>query len=128
MCNITKYMLRNLAGGGKLLLMGFLFLIASTAFAQEEKVLNGRIVDDKGNPVVGAIVNVTESSRIALSDENGNFSLKKVLVNADITAACIGYKNTTLKAEFTDDFKIVLIPDLDIYAHTTPVPFGCKEL
>ena len=128
MCNITKYMLRNLAGGGKLLLMGFLFLIASTAFAQEEKVLNGRIVDDKGNPVVGAIVNVTESSRIALSDENGNFSLKKVLVNADITAACIGYKNTTLKAEFTDDFKIVLIPDLDIYAHTTPVPFGRKEL
>ena len=117
----------NLAGAFKLMLMGIFFLTAITTFAQEEKVLNGRIVDPEGNPISGVIVNVAESSRIVLSDKEGNFSLTKVKASDDIVLTILGYKNTSVKAEFSDDFKIVMEPDLDEYAHTTPVAFTRKQ-
>ncbi|MBN1183395.1 MAG: SusC/RagA family TonB-linked outer membrane protein, partial [Bacteroidales bacterium] len=127
MCNIMNNLLKNLTGVVKLLLMGVLFLIASKVCAQEEKVLKGTIIDTDGNPIYGAIVNVTESSRIVLSDENGKFSLKNVKISDEISVTCIGYKTTKVKAVFAEDFKIVMPSDLDEYVHTTPLPFNRKQ-
>ena len=123
MKNINNYSARAL----KLLLIGIFFLTAITTFAQEEKALNGRIVDPEGNPVSGVVVNIAESSKIVLSDKDGNFSLKTVKPNEEIIFTLIGYKNTSAKAVFNDKFEVVLEPDTDEYAHTTPVAFGRKQ-
>lgn len=90
------------------------------------KTLRGRIVDQDGKPIAGAIVNVSEASRIALSDQNGYFSLKKVKDADEICVSSVGYLSTTAFAEFNDSFQIVMLPDLDEYLHTTAVPFGRK--
>ena len=127
MCNIMKNINNNLAGAFKLMLMGIFFLTAITTFAQEEKVLNGRIVDPEGNPIPGVIVNVAESSRIVLSDKDGNFSLDKVKDDDKIIFSLPGYKNTTETADFSGSFEVVMEPDLDEYAHTTPVAFSRKQ-
>lgn len=118
--------INRLAGISKLLLMVALLLITSTSWAQGEQILKGRIVDPEGNPISGAVVNVAEQSRIALSDENGYFSLRNVKTADEIWVSSVGYINTNAIADFSSDFKIVMEPDLDTYAHTMPVPFGLK--
>ena len=127
MCNIMRKVYNNLAGAFKLLLMGIFFLTAITTYAQEEKILTGRIVDPEGNPISGVIVNVAESSRIVISDIDGNFSLTKVKVNDELFLSSIGYKNATVTADFSGDFKIEMEPDWDEYTHTAPVAFGRKQ-
>lgn len=127
MCNIMKNINNNLTATFKLLLMGIFFLNAIATYAQEEKTLSGRIVDTEGNPISGVIINIAESSRIVISDAEGNFSLKKVGISDELTFSSVGYKSATVKVDFGGDFKIVLESDLDEYVHFAPVPFGRKQ-
>lgn len=121
--------LKNIrAGFGKLLLTALFLLAANIAEAQEAKVLKGRIVDTEGSPIAGAVINVAEASRIALSDKEGYFSLKHVKPADELCISSVGYISTTAIADFADDFKIIMEEDTDTYAHTTPVAFGRKPI
>ena len=110
----------------KLMLIVTLMLTTESVWAQEERLLKGRIVDNEGNPITGAVVNVSEASRISLSDVNGDFSLKNVKQGDEICISSIGYHSTTAIARFDEEFKVVMEEDLDEYAHTVPIPFGRK--
>lgn len=110
----------------KALLLGALFGVSSMAFAQG-RVVKGRIVDTDGQPVVGAVVNIAEQSRIVLTDENGYFSITKVGREDELCASCVGYKNIQVKPTFDGDFKIVMEDEVDKYEKTMPVPFGRKK-
>ena len=102
---------------------------ASLSVWAQEGILKGRVVDVEGNPIPGAVVNVLEGSRIALSDENGYFQLKKVVPNDEIYATCVGYLPATeVASELDGGFTIVLKEDTDVYMHTAPVPFGRKPM
>jgi len=50
----------------------------ASAQGQTGRILKGRIIDENGAPIAGAVINVSESSTIALSDADGYFSLKNV--------------------------------------------------
>ena len=115
------------AAFGKSLLLGAFLMIAGSTVAQNAQVLKGRVVDTDGNPIAGAIVNVAEQSRIALSDENGYFALKNVKQADELNISSVGYLNATAIADFNEGFQIVMEADLDEYVHTMPVPFGRKE-
>lgn len=99
----------KLAGISKFLLMGVLIFVSCNIWAQEEQELRGRIVDSEGKPITGAVVNVAEQSRIALSDEDGYFSLKNVKLDDELCVSSIGYKNATGTAEFSGAFQIDLL-------------------
>lgn len=102
--------------------------MSSAGLLAQDGILKGRVIDKEGNPVAGAVVNVMEGSRIALSDADGYFSLKKVGNNDEIYASCVGYLPTTKAVEFDGNFVIVLEEDTDIYQHESPVPFGKKPM
>lgn len=127
MCKTMRNRTKNMTGVVRLLLMGVFFLVALTSAAQEGEALNGRIVDPEGNPVQGAIVNVAESSRIVLSDDNGQFVLPGVKRNEEIAVSLLGYKTLMTRATFDGPMELVLEPDSDLYAHTTPVAFERKQ-
>lgn len=108
-------------------MVGALLGAASTVSAQEQ-ALKGRIVNSEGEPVVGAVVNVAEESRIALTDKDGYFTLKKVQPSDEICVSSLGYKNAQEKiTSFDGSFVIKLEDDTDEYEHTVPVPFGRKK-
>ena len=110
------------------ILLGALLAISSVANAQSQQVLKGRVVNSEGEPVVGAVVNVAEQSRIAVTDDQGYFTLKKVTASDEICVKCLGYLSAQEKVTtFDGTYKIVLKDDLDEYAHTMPIPFGRKE-
>ena len=81
--------INSLAGKGKLLLAGAFLCLSTIVWAQSAQMLKGRIVDAEGNPIPGAVVNVAEQSRIALSDENGYFSLKNVKPNDELCISSV---------------------------------------
>ena len=111
----------------RMLVITLLGSLSAFAWAQES-VLKGRVVDVEGNPIVGAVVNVLEGSRVALTDKDGYFSLKKVAPADEIYASCVGYLPATAIAAFDGNFMMVLKDDLDVYAHTASVPFGRKPV
>ena len=119
--------LNNIQTGFKriLLTVAAVFMLGN-GWAQDAKVLKGRIVNAEGEPIAGAVVNVAEASRIALSDKDGFFTLKNVKPADELYVSSVGYLPTTAIADFEENFKIVMDADLDEYAHTTPLPFNRK--
>lgn len=105
------------------LLLCFLLLGASKGFGQDPEYLIGKVVDENGLPVVGAVVNVTEQSRIALSDKEGVFKLKGAKLADEVSVTCVGYLPAMFMVETIEDFKVTLEEDRDPYAHTAPLPF-----
>ena len=77
--NMQPMKLNNIQTGFKriLLTVATAFMLGN-GWAQDAKVLKGRIVNAEGEPIAGAVVNVAEASRIALSDKDGFFTLKNV--------------------------------------------------
>lgn len=107
--------------------LALVLLAVQTLYAQELKTLSGRVTDQDGEPVIGAIVNVAEESRIALTDVNGVFNLKNVKQGDEIIVTATGYKTASTEADFSAGFTIILEGDYDEYAHTTALPFGRKQ-
>ena len=122
-----QHIINKISASAKILVLGALLGAYSSAFAQGEQVLKGRIVDSEGNPIPGAVVNVAEQSRIALTDNNGYFTLNKVAKDDEICVSSLGYKNAQVKVNFNGNFSVVMKEDVDEYAHTMPVPFGRKQ-
>ena len=125
--NMQPMKLNNIQTGFKriLLTVATVFMLGN-GWAQDAKVLKGRIVNAEGEPIAGAVVNVAEASRIALSDKDGFFTLKNVKPADELYVSSVGYLPATAIADFDENFKIVMDADLDEYAHTTPLPFNRK--
>ncbi|MBQ2103619.1 MAG: SusC/RagA family TonB-linked outer membrane protein [Bacteroidales bacterium] len=103
-----------------------LALCAGTALAQTQNLV-GRVVDSNGNPVSGAVVNIAEKSQIALTNEDGSFTLPKVKTGDQIQVMCEGYFSTEVPAALDGSFVAVLDIDDDLYVHETAVPFGMRQ-
>ena len=71
-------------------------VMGATAFAQGY-VVQGVVVDDLG-PVVGAAVLEAGTTNGAVTDLDGNFSLRVSSPDATVEVSCIGYTTQTFKA------------------------------
>lgn len=91
----------------QLALLGALFLACGTmgsyayaapapqVAAESSAVVKGTVVDEKGEPVIGASITQIGTTRGTTSDVNGNFSLK-IAGKGKIKISYIGYKTVTL--------------------------------
>jgi TonB-linked SusC/RagA family outer membrane protein len=121
---MKKYMTAGCRG---ILLVVALLLTAQVARAQVATTLNGRVTDERGKPVSGAMINVAEASRIALSDANGHFSLKNVKPGDELIVSRTGYKTVSIFVADGEEVVVKMLSDADEYARPAPVPFGKKE-
>ena len=72
-------------------------LVSMTMYAQDF-VCTGTIVDDAGEPIIGASIFQKGSTKGAVSDFNGEFKLAQVPEGSVITISYIGYKTVETKA------------------------------
>lgn len=70
----------------------------SVATSPQQGKVAGRIVDDNGEPVIGATVKVQGTSIGTTTDIDGNFTLDAAS-NATLEVSCIGYQTQVLKAQ-----------------------------
>ena len=74
----------------KLILLTIVF-ISGNFYSQYS--LSGKIIDNSGDPVIGASVFIKESSSGSSSDINGQYSIKNIKKgNYNLTISIVGFK------------------------------------
>ena len=67
-------------------------LSCCVAFAQGQRTIKGKVVDQNGEPVVGAVVFIKGTTNGTSTDSDGAFSMNIPIGDTQIEAHCIGYK------------------------------------
>ena len=64
---------------------------------QSQDVITGMVVDEHGEPIVGATISLKDGKTLAISDVNGRFSVN-IAPGTEIKVSSIGFISQTLKA------------------------------
>ncbi|MFT3903233.1 MAG: SusC/RagA family TonB-linked outer membrane protein [Niabella sp.] len=78
----------------KIVLLFTMVIVAVCSFAQTRTV-TGRVVDEKGNPIIGATVTIEGTNTGTSADENGNFSVG-VPRGKRLEISAVGYETMLL--------------------------------
>jgi len=88
--------------------------------------VNGKVVDQEGNPVVGATVTEKGTTNATTTGANGEFSLNVSRANATLVVSSIGYKPTEVIAG-SGTLSITLEPDESALEEVVVVGFGTQK-
>ncbi len=92
----------------RLLLTLMVLLVGLQAVIAQSGTVRGKILDDKGEPVIGATIRVKGTSKGTVTDLNGNFRLT-VEDGATLAISAIGMKGTEKSAQ--DGMSVKLVVD-----------------
>ena len=103
-----------------ILLMGF------TALAQN-RPLSGKVVDQNGEPIVGASIMVVGNSTIGtVTNVDGNYNLN-VPAQASVTVSCIGYSSQTVSVAGRPVINFTLEEDTEFLEETVVIGYGVQR-
>lgn len=89
---------------------GVLTLADPTAvYAQQTTSIKGKIVDETGEPLIGAAIKVQGTTTGTITDANGSFTLKLPTGKTQVEISFLGYKTQVLKAK--NGMVVKLVPD-----------------
>ena len=106
------------------LLLAILLFSPLGLFAQT-MVVNGVVVDEMGEPVIGANAYVKGTTIGAITDIDGNFSLTGVPVGATIGFSFVGYIPQELPAR--PQMNVVLVEDKKLLEDVVVVGYGVQK-
>lgn len=107
----------------KLFLMVVALLTMSlSVFA--DRTVNGLVVDNNGEPLIGAAIAEVGTSRGTISNFEGRFTLR-VADDAQLQISFIGYKTVSLKA--VDGMRVVLQEDNAVLDELVVVGYGVQK-
>lgn len=89
----------------------------------QPRVITGRVCDESGKPIVGATVLVLNSHVGAITDLNGEFSLKVNKGNR-IQISFIGYQTEVIDIGRSEKYKVTLKEDSNLLSETVVVAYG----
>jgi TonB-dependent SusC/RagA subfamily outer membrane receptor len=90
------------------------------------KKITGLVTDEKGEPIIGASVVLKGSNTGTITNIDGLFSLE-VSEQSEITISYIGYKQTTIKIDKSNNYKIVLEDDSKTLDEVVVIGYGTKK-
>lgn len=102
-----------------------MFMVTVSALAQS-KTVTGQVVDNLGEPVIGANIQVKGTSEGTMTDANGNFSLK-VADNATLRVSFIGYTTQDVKVGNKSKLTISLEEDSQTLDDVVVVGYGVQR-
>ena len=91
--------------------------------------LSGRVVDDKGVPVIGASVVIRETNLGTITDIDGNFKLSGVVDAArpELLVSYIGYITQQLPVRSQTEFEIKLTEDTKLLTEVVVTAMGIER-
>lgn len=130
MRNVMKYLgivSVSLACAGPLFAMGVQPFAGVSVVQQNVVTVKGQVVDEKGEPVIGANVIVEGTTNGMITDLDGNFSLQ-CPVGSTLKASYIGYLTRTVKVSGAmNALKIVLKEDAETLEEVVVVGYGTMK-
>ncbi|MBQ7209447.1 MAG: TonB-dependent receptor [Paludibacteraceae bacterium] len=103
-----------------------LLLLLPALFLSAQQTIRGVVVDDAGEPIIGASVLVVGSTNGTITDFDGNFELTGVADNANIAVSYLGYISQTLKASAS--MRITLKEDVQKLEDVVVVGYGAAKI
>lgn len=113
-----------------------LFSSASNSFSQElninitqqsvKKLITGRIVDNQGEPIIGANIIETGTTNGTVTDIDGKFSLS-IENNATIHITYIGYLDQSINTSGKESLNITLLEDTQALEELVVVGYGIQK-
>ncbi len=91
------------------------------------KTITGRVVDQTGEPIIGASVVVKGTTNGIITDVDGNYTLSDVPEEETISFSYIGYKTAEFKANNRDLAKITLKEDNELLDEVVVVGYGVQR-
>ena len=104
------------------MLLAGLFLMTGVALAQS--TVSGTVVDENGDPIVGAAVRVDGTKTGAVTDIDGHFSISAP-ANSKLTVSYLGMKEATVKGG--QNVRITLIADQHTLDDVVVVAYGTQK-
>ena len=99
-------------------------LVASFAALAQNVTVSGKVVDESGEPIVGASVLLVGNNTVyAMTDLSGAYTLS-VPANGQLKVNCLGYKDKTVAVNGQKTLNIVLEVDSTVLDETIVVAFG----
>lgn len=99
---------------------------AKSAAEQFNGTVTGRIVDEKGEPVIGAGIMVKDTNNGTVSDFDGKWSLK-ASANDVLTFTSLGFHTQEVKVAGRNSFTIVMQEDATLLDDVVVVGYGVQN-
>ncbi len=94
---------------------------------QKSKTINGVVVDESGEPIIGASILVEGTSFGTITNIDGRYSLPDVPESAQLTVSYIGYKSIALSAKDKSLATITLHEDSKALDEVVVVGYGVQK-
>ena len=102
-------------------------LIRKLQEKQETKKVTGIVVDEKGEPIIGASVQVKGESNGTITNIDGYYSLMNVPESATLIISYIGYRTVNLSVKNQNTSKITLVEDSKMIDEVVVVGYGVQR-
>lgn len=89
-------------------------------------MVTGKVVDAKGEPVIGATIKEQGTSNGTITDFDGNFSLD-VFSNSLLEVSYVGYKSQQLRADANGKLNVTLKEDTEVLDEVVVTALGIKR-
>ncbi|GHT27666.1 SusC/RagA family TonB-linked outer membrane protein [Bacteroidia bacterium] len=96
----------------------------SLSVQQQTKSITGTVVDESGEPIIGANVMVVGTTNGQITDINGKFQLSGVAVGATLRVSYVGYLPQDLKVGAANTYSITLREDSETLDEIVVVGYG----
>jgi TonB-linked SusC/RagA family outer membrane protein len=110
----------------RILFVALFSVMATVAFAQSKNV-TGVVVDNAGEPIIGASVIVNGTTNGTITDFDGNFSLSNVPSNGTLKISYIGYVTQTIATAGKTTLKVTLVEDAQTLEEVVVVGYGVQK-
>ena len=109
---------------GRLASLLMAFALSSAFIFAQTKTVTGTVVDELGEPVIGANVIVVGTTNGATTDIDGNFSISNVAENATLKVTYIGYREQNIPVAGKNKFSIAIEEDRDELDEVVVIGYG----
>ena len=94
--------------------------------SQAAKTIKGKIVDEKGEPLIGVNVAVDGTNTGTITDLDGNFSMS-ALANSTLKVSYIGYATQLIAVSEKEFYSITMRPDNEVLDEVVVTALGIKR-
>ncbi|WP_281644453.1 TonB-dependent receptor plug domain-containing protein [Bacteroides zoogleoformans] len=99
----------------------------ATKQSGKKKNISGTVIDQNGEPVIGASVLVKGTTNGLITDMDGNYTLTDVPEDAVISISYIGYQTVELRADNKALAKVTLKEDSELLEEVVVVGYGVQK-
>lgn len=103
-----------------------ILLIPDSAYAQTQRTVTGTVIDETGEPLIGATVKVVGEPAGASTDIDGHYSLKTTTAARQLTFSYLGYDNLTVDIT-SDIMNVTMKTNSEILDEVVVIGYGVRK-